>query len=652
MKRGWTYLLFVVFIIVNLFNFYMIFNLNIPLVIGTGNVANSGTVSLFIEGGVEPNYINISSPENITYNFDIGEVYLIALNVSSNFEVEDWWYDLYDLKNDELVYDNVPFTPNTSIEAVRWGNRLEVFATDSIGVVYTDNVTFYVSVPNSAPIIEHINESILVCEGDWLSYQFNISDVDEDRIYTGISPQNPFYVLPILAQGPNITAEIYSGILEKKHIGEKTYVVSASDGEYVDTKNTNISVIEINHAPDLENIGVQTVYTQGENSTFEYQVNVSDLEDGIEGLKFNISFLDGSDLFGINSTGFMNYTPDVSEIGVYEIIVCVSDSGLTSVHENISFCGQDGSNMSSCDRFELTITNANRPPVIIDYSPLSLDISRSGTSTIEFEIEKYDPDGTTPDAYWYVDGVLKQYDSGELIDSFSYNFGCGVSGVHYVRAEITDGLENHSITWNVNVELVVCDDASGGGSGGGGGGGPICNPEWICEQWSLCQRADRSFDLGILKSESYREILDYCRLMNLDSVYCGYQIRDCMDINNCLSLKNKPDEIQGCYYTENPSCFDGIKNCHSGGCELLVDCGGPCKPCPTCSDGIQNQGELGIDCGGPCPPCPPEIPLIKQPWMLYVLVVIGIGVLIIVIIKLKRIKEYKKGLKGGKYEKK
>jgi len=27
--------------------------------------------------------------------------------------------------------------------------------------------------------------------------------------------------------------------------------------------------------------------------------------------------------------------------------------------------------------------------------------------------------------------------------------------------------------------------------------------------------------------------------------------------------------------------------------------------CPSCTDGIQNQGELGVDCGGPCPPCPP-----------------------------------------------
>ena len=49
------------------------------------------------------------------------------------------------------------------------------------------------------------------------------------------------------------------------------------------------------------------------------------------------------------------------------------------------------------------------------------------------------------------------------------------------------------------------------------------------------------------------------------------------------------------------NCDDEIRNCHSGSCELLVDCGGPCSACPTCSDGIRNQGEESIDCGGPCP---------------------------------------------------
>ena len=32
----------------------------------------------------------------------------------------------------------------------------------------------------------------------------------------------------------------------------------------------------------------------------------------------------------------------------------------------------------------------------------------------------------------------------------------------------------------------------------------------------------------------------------------------------------------------------------------------PSKPCPTCNDGVQNQGETGIDCGGPCTTCGKE----------------------------------------------
>jgi hypothetical protein len=49
-----------------------------------------------------------------------------------------------------------------------------------------------------------------------------------------------------------------------------------------------------------------------------------------------------------------------------------------------------------------------------------------------------------------------------------------------------------------------------------------------------------------------------------------------------------------------PTCNDGIKN----GSETGVDCGGNCPPCPTCNDGIQNGSETGVDCGGNCPACP------------------------------------------------
>ncbi|MFA5173591.1 MAG: hypothetical protein WC438_00230 [Candidatus Pacearchaeota archaeon] len=58
------------------------------------------------------------------------------------------------------------------------------------------------------------------------------------------------------------------------------------------------------------------------------------------------------------------------------------------------------------------------------------------------------------------------------------------------------------------------------------------------------------------------------------------------------------------------TCSDGVQN--QG--EIGIDCGGPCTACttaPTCSDGIQNQGETGIDCGGPCTACSPAGAYIK-----------------------------------------
>ena len=52
----------------------------------------------------------------------------------------------------------------------------------------------------------------------------------------------------------------------------------------------------------------------------------------------------------------------------------------------------------------------------------------------------------------------------------------------------------------------------------------------------------------------------------------------------------------------------GGKSGMGGGAGMGGDAGmggnGGTTPPPTCTDGLQNQGEKGIDCGGPCPPCP------------------------------------------------
>jgi hypothetical protein len=53
-----------------------------------------------------------------------------------------------------------------------------------------------------------------------------------------------------------------------------------------------------------------------------------------------------------------------------------------------------------------------------------------------------------------------------------------------------------------------------------------------------------------------------------------------------------------------PVCGDTL--CE--GEETCSTCPQDCGACPTCNDGLQNQGETGVDCGGPCPACEPIPP--------------------------------------------
>jgi hypothetical protein len=323
----------------------------------------------------------------------------------------------------------------------------------------------------------------------------------------------------------------------------------------------------------------------------------------------------------------------------------VQDGGLKTIPQNISLCNQTGLSIETCQNFSLTVTNENRPPQITNHFPSGLVFSANDTDNLYFNITNYDADGTIPDSYWYVDGGLQKHSIGINSDSFNYNFGCGVSGDHIIRVMVSDGLLNTSLQWNVSLSNIGCSKPSASSSGGGGGGGGMtgCIPKWACSDWQLCQNLKISSDVKIISLEDYTLINQDCKKNNYDERYCGFQTRSCRDLNSCNSTFfgfNISDNLRSCYYTENPSCSDGITNCHDGECEVLADCGGPCKQCPTCSDGLQNQGEQGIDRGGPCPwKCAIEKPLAvgQANLLLYVLGLIILIILIIIGIKLKRI---------------
>jgi len=639
----------------------------------TGRTVSTGEVKLYVSG--TSNVVTIHVPENTTYDYNSYTCsgsgypkcddyrYILPLNTTANFVVDSvggWNYSLYDLKHNTYIEYNTTFVPNTTINSVRWGNKLSVSAQVQDSDWVTRDVIFTVEVSNSSPVLGAINNSIFVCETENLDYRFNASDVDEENLTSSISPKNPFYLDSLGKAGYNVSLySIISGTLGKANVGRHSESVSVTDPAGLsDSAQTNITVIEINNPPVMENLGAQTIWLTGANSTFNHQMNVTDTEDGTSSdgkMTFNLTWGNNENLFGINrSTGVMNYTADSADSGrTYSLRVCVNDTPLSSVSENFSVCsakGYSSDTISTCDDFTLTVTDNNRAPEITNYTP-STPVSVSGTATTVFNVTVSDADGTIPDVNWYVDGVLKEHNENVSSDSYSYSFGCGVSGSHSVKAVTTDGLLNDSQLWDVDVANVAC---SSGGTSGGGGGGALagaCREKWVCDDWGICQNAKRSFDAGALSPEDFYHTKELCAQNKYDERFCGFQLTSCKDINFCnnsVSKVPKPSEMRVCYFTENPSCADGITNCHDGACELLVDCGGPCSPCASCSDGKQNQGEFGVDCGGPCPyPCEEENPLSKKSIILAVLLLFLILISIYILLKLLSIFRYRSFLRGG-----
>jgi hypothetical protein len=619
--------------------------------------------------------IFIHSPKNISYNFSKTDFpnFNMDLNVSSTIEAQSWWFNLEELPRVRgsdtsmvtlggTLSQNFSFMPNTTFIAKRFWNNVTVYANNSVGMNANKNVVFFVHINNTAPSL-NVPSQIYTCEGSSaeqrsLSQTIDATDPDENDLGFQIEPTGTFFVdrlwetiIPYhtFASGRIGSITLYNrvGFYQINiSVGENDILEQDIGPALSDRKTVDITVVEMNSRPRITNpLGTQTkVWGQGDNSSFIYDFDATDDESGDEStgrLSFNISF-DGPKLFNITPQGFVNFTANASQIGVYNVTVCVTDQALLPghVHPLInSTCGQDGSNQSDCNRFQLTITNENRAPIIVTHFPENSNFSVPGNYLIYFNVTERDPDGTLPDTYWYVDDVLEEYDNMSSFDEFNYLFGCGVSGLHSVKVVATDGLLNDSFKWNVNVGFVACSVPPAGGGGGGGGGGssrpPKCVSNWVCYDWDVCNNIEGGLKSGELTGEIYRTLSGECKTKGYLGEFCGFQNRECFDVLQCNNSRSSLPLTQACYYTVNPNCSDGIKNCHDGSCEFLVDCSGPCAPCPTCSDGIQNQGEFGVDCGGPCPKeCPVEKPLIVIPQIptIPIYYKLGLGILIFIVL--------------------
>ncbi len=454
---------------------------------------------------------------------------------------------------------------------------------------------------NSAPIISGLDSEILVCESSKFSLEFEVAELDGESLTVGISPSGPFFIRPVSYQAPITKLEIFSDNLTKL-FSDKTYehTVFVTDGELIDSKEIKITVLEANNPPNIERIPIETI-DLNKTDKFRKEIKLIDQESGNpQQGRFSFTVSDSLDLLEmtIDNKGVINYNASESHLGVHDVTVCATDSGIEDLEGKIGICAPTEIESTTCGTFQLAIVKGNSPPTILAFNSSNSSSKIIGTQKTSFQIFKYDPDKINPDTYWYVDNKLKKIDTGKSSDIFVYSFGCDVWGRHKVKAVISDGLANDSIEWTFDIVNTACPE---GIIPRETIGEASCEEKWGCLDWGLCQNAMQSNAAGNLGLAEYEDLKQKCTARGLDENTCGYQIRACIDTSACNTISRKPLEIMPCHFSLEPSCSDGIQNCHSGMCEFLTDCGGPCNPCPTCSDMIKNQDEEKVDCGGPCP---------------------------------------------------
>lgn len=250
----------------------------------------------------------------------------------------------------------------------------------------------------------------------------------------------------------------------------------------------------------------------------------------------------------------------------------------------VNYTAQNNLGLKSSRHWNLTVTNVNRPPLLLARIR-GIAVPINGTASANLSHYFIDPDGTRLNYSYILEHPSEQSSIAKGQASVTVNGPIieleGITaGTFYLTFIATDRQGATATSDAVKFEVidviyqkvqVYCGDniclapENCETCGEDCGSCKACVPKWDCTEWNLCSVE-------------------------------GYQYRTCIVLNACENM-TEPPLVQSCDY--NPTCTDGIQN----GLEVGVDCGGSCKACPTCFDGIKNQKEERVDCGGPCDAC-------------------------------------------------
>jgi|GEM_PF-3288804 len=253
--------------------------------------------------------------------------------------------------------DDITFTYSEPLDANgRWqtdygdAGKYVITITVSDGVTTTEKqVLLVVEKVNVPPVIEGVEDKIVIDEGDVLELKPHVYDPNKDEVTVSISQ-------PVGDDGIWET--------DYQSAGEYTVVITASDGELEATKEIQVIVNKKNVAPIIEELEDVEV---DEGEVIKITPKVTDLN-GDE-VTITLSEPKGKEDVWSEENGTFIWNTTYTDHGEYVIIVTASDGELEST-----------------TNFTITINDINMPPEIIDVINVGEEAEETET-TAEAESE-------------------------------------------------------------------------------------------------------------------------------------------------------------------------------------------------------------------------------------------------------------------------
>ncbi|MBN2101506.1 MAG: cadherin repeat domain-containing protein [Candidatus Aenigmarchaeota archaeon] len=340
---------------------------------------------------------------------------------------------------------------------------VRIILIDSWNVSDYEDVNFTVYNINDPPSMNSVPVTQTSYEDSEFFLDMNVTDIDYETPYGDNTTFNitflngsQFFAIN------NLTGIINFTVTNNSYEGSNyTINISAWDSQNIMTwQIINLTHYAVNDYPQFVNLNSSL-----ESRVFEeflYQVNATDEESGNSSLRYNLTFINGTQFFTINeTTGLINFTVNESYLGTYLLNISVMDDGYNSTFQGIL------ENRTNYTQIILDVKSQNVPPQItsvwnnMDQNWQNISLNENESITISMTIE--DPNNDSMTCNWTVDGVING-DESEITPGLCTVGLVGVTGIyrptfqdsgnHTIVFTIYDGNGTDSVTINANITNV------------------------------------------------------------------------------------------------------------------------------------------------------------------------------------------------------